>query len=464
MTWISWMGQRPKSEGFYRPSWTSYLLLRHDDAQGKVRHNTLQGKMTHIHWRQDETMTHIHWRQYPIMTHIHWRQYPIMTHSHWRQYPIMTSRHRSKKGQMTSMDLAIKHAAFLQSNQTIEDGTPTDTSSSRDQWQEKKRTERTDPSHCLHPSVRGSWPFQGKIGTQRDGGPQGKSRAGSRGSNGTLCLWLVWGVSYSGWGQRASGRTRTAIRPTGSHSTYDPEKKVDLAWLEEHLGPHLDWMEKHTGPVMVENKNRCPFHPFKELKVLNCEAEFGSLYYKCPMENCPVWCTSETLTAVLSEFTQNTHPQVRTKITALQCQCGLVPNMKLSRTNKNYHRVFLTCGKREKKFYHTVNPCGYFQWMHGPLWKPKRPSQPTLEQFQAKVPRWQTRSTPQGEYFEDGQKGFSTVEPPPPSSILGCFCSRDKKDDRAFERACDQRNEERKRNNCAPYSYDTYRKYGLGIF
>ena len=249
--------------------------------------------------------------------------------------------------------------------------------------------------------------------------------------------------------------------------TYDPDEKVDLAWLEEHLGPNFDWMEKHTGPLLVENKNRCPFHPFKDLKVLNPEAEFGSLYYKCPMENCPVWCTSETLTAVLSEFTKNTHPQVRTKITALQCQCGLVPNMKLSRTDKNYHRVFLTCGKREKKFFHTVNPCGYFQWMHGPLWKPKRPSQPTLDQFQAKTPRWQTIQTPQGEYFQDGQKGGGFRIDEPQASNPRCFCCRDagpKKEDRAFEQACDRANEEQKRNNCAPYSYDTYRKYGLSIF
>ena len=255
--------------------------------------------------------------------------------------------------------------------------------------------------------------------------------------------------------------------------TYDPEKKVDLALLEKNLGPHLDWMEKRKDFVPVEKKNRCPFHPFEELKVLNPEAEFGSLYYKCSMENCPVWCTSETMTSVLSELNQNTHPEVRTKITTLQCRCRLVPDMKLSRTDKNYHRVFLTCGKREKKFYHTVNPCGYFQWMHAPLWKPKRPFQPTLKQFQAKVPRkqqvdtrevlkgvcptfWDSRPTPQ-----DDQKGFTTE--PPPSALLECFCTP-KKDDRAFEKVCDQRNEDRIKNNRAPYSYETYRKYGLGIF
>ena len=246
---------------------------------------------------------------------------------------------------------------------------------------------------------------------------------------------------------------------------------MDLAWLEENLGPHLDGMEKHTSPLLVESKHRCPFHPFEELKVLNPEAEFGSLYYKCPVENCPVWCTSETLSDVLSELVENTHPEVRVKITALQCRCGLVPNMKLSRTDKNYHRVFLTCGKREKKFYHTVNPCGYFQWMHAPLWKPKRPSQPTLEQFQAKVPRKQqvdTREVLKGLFpgcfktqptSQDDQKATE----PPPSAFLGCNCTP-KKDDRAFEQACDQRNEERRRHNCSPYSYNTYRKYGLGIF
>ena len=256
-----------------------------------------------------------------------------------------------------------------------------------------------------------------------------------------------------------------------SSSAYNPEKKVDLAWLETNVGPHFDWMEKRQEPTLLEKG--CPFHRSEELKVLNPEAEFGPLYYKCPVENCPVWCTSETLGIVLKELLQNTHHEVRSKITSLRCKCGCVPRMKLSRTEKNFRRVFLTCGQEP----YQVKPCGYFQWMHGPLWKPKRASHPTLEQFQTKVSRWQTRSTSQGEYFQDTPSALDRhriTHPgcfqqgsgfrPPPSAFLENRPFGTPAETRTFEQLCDERNADRVKHNCAPYSYDTYRRYGLGIF
>ena len=249
-----------------------------------------------------------------------------------------------------------------------------------------------------------------------------------------------------------------------SSSAYDPEKQVDLAWLEENL----DRVERNTGSM----QKTCPFHLSEVLKVLNPEAEWGPLYCKCSVDQCPVWCTTESAPIVLPELTQNTHPEVRAKITALQCQCQLTPRMKLSRTDKNFHRVFLTCGQRQ------AEPCRYFQWMHGPLWKPKRPSQPTLDQFQTKVPRqqvpirevlkalcpgfWESRPTPQGEYFQDGQKGGGFR--PPPSAFLENRPFGAPAETRTFEQQCDEINAEQVKHHCAPYSYDTYRQYGLGIF
>ena len=108
-------------------------------------------------------------------------------------------------------------------------------------------------------------------------------------------------------------------------------------------------------------ETRCPFHRSEELKALTPD-----YYYICPVENCPVWLSIEIKHEVLKELRQNTHPEVRAKITSFFCHCCCVPRMKLSRTKKNFHRVFLTCGQ--------VDPCRYFQWMHEPLWKPKSPS------------------------------------------------------------------------------------------
>ena len=225
---------------------------------------------------------------------------------------------------------------------------------------------------------------------------------------------------------------------------YDPNVKADLEWLEENVAPYLGRRERE--PV----QQSCPFHPLDPLKVLNPEAEFGPLYCKCPEEGCPVWCTTETAHIVLPELIEHTHPEVRAKITEIRCKCSEVPRMKLSRTDKNKNRVFLTCGQNPFQ----IEPCDYFQWMHAPLWKPKRPIQPTLD-------RWQ--KTPVGESL--GQKrmkrpqriDFSSGFKPP---VFG----ESPKPAKSFEQLCDEQNAARTKHNMAPYSYDTYRQYGLGIF
>ena len=231
---------------------------------------------------------------------------------------------------------------------------------------------------------------------------------------------------------------------------YDPNVKTDLPWLEENVAHYLDQRERNIKSM----QQSCPFHPLEVLKVLNPDAEYGPLYCKCPEDGCPVWCTTETAHVVLPKLIEHTHPEVRAKLTELQCKCGQVPRMKLSRSDKNFHRVFLTCGQNP----YQVQPCGYFQWMHAPLWKPKRPAQPTLE-------RWQTVKTPVGEYFALGQKhlkknrsqNFALGFTPP------AFGEKPKPA-KSFEQLCDEQNAVRAKHHCAPYSYDTYRQYGFGIF
>ena len=82
---------------------------------------------------------------------------------------------------------------------------------------------------------------------------------------------------------------------------------------------------------------------------------------------------------------KDTHPQVHTRLKRgeLKCRCGFVPKMKLSRTAKNYNKVFFSCGS----FLTHAKPCGYFQWLHGPLWCPREQAQPTLR-------RWVEESLP----------------------------------------------------------------------
>ena len=135
----------------------------------------------------------------------------------------------------------------------------------------------------------------------------------------------------------------------------------------------LDQMEANLNDLLYE---ACPFHPHQFIHCVNPQTEFGQLRYKCPQEGCPVYLFEDTRDIMLDQLKEDTHPQVRAQLQRglLKCQCGFTPKMKLSRTTKNYNKVFLSCGS----FLTHAKPCGYFQWLHGPLWRPREQAQPSL--------------------------------------------------------------------------------------
>ena len=144
----------------------------------------------------------------------------------------------------------------------------------------------------------------------------------------------------------------------------------------------LDEMDTQFNQLLYES---CPFHPQRFLECVNPQAQFGPLRFKCPQEGCPVYLFEDTREVMMEALKKDTHPQVhaRVKHGELKCKCGFVPKMKLSRTAKNYNKVFFSCGS----FLTHAKPCGYFQWLHGPLWCPREQAQPTLR-------RWVKESLP----------------------------------------------------------------------
>ena len=114
------------------------------------------------------------------------------------------------------------------------------------------------------------------------------------------------------------------------------------------------------------------------------QSNFGPLRFKCPQEKCPVYLFEDTREVMMEKLKEDTHPQVhaRVKHGELKCKCGFVPKMKLSRTAKNYNKVFFSCGS----FLTHAKPCGYFQWLHGPLWCPREQAQPTLRRWVKDTP------------------------------------------------------------------------------
>ena len=143
----------------------------------------------------------------------------------------------------------------------------------------------------------------------------------------------------------------------------------------------LDQMDTQFNQLLYES---CPFHPHQFLECVNPQASFGPLRFKCPQEGCPVYLFEDTREVMMEALKKDTHPQVhaRVKRGELKCRCGFVPKMKLSRTAKNYQKVFFSCGS----FIPGEEPCGYFQWLHGPLWCPREQAQPTLRRWVKDTP------------------------------------------------------------------------------
>ena len=137
---------------------------------------------------------------------------------------------------------------------------------------------------------------------------------------------------------------------------------------------------------------RAHFILTKFIHCVNPQTEFGQFRYKCPQEGCPVYLFEDTREVMLDKLKEDTHSQVRAQLQRglLKCKCGLTPKMKLSGTTKNYNKLFLSCG-----MFRSGDPCGYFQWPHGPLWRPREQAQPSLR-------RW-VKETPHGNvlYYND---------------------------------------------------------------
>ena len=143
----------------------------------------------------------------------------------------------------------------------------------------------------------------------------------------------------------------------------------------------LDQMDTQLNELLYET---CPFHPCEYLCCVNPQTQFGQLRFKCPQEGCPVYLFEESRKVMMEKLKEDTHPQVRARVQRgeLKCKCGFVPRMKLSRTSKNFQKVFFSCGS----FLPGQDPCGYFQWLHGPLWCPRESAQPTLRRWVKDTP------------------------------------------------------------------------------
>ena len=183
------------------------------------------------------------------------------------------------------------------------------------------------------------------------------------------------------------------------HFPWHIDGRVDLAFLETHVAPvmegratpapSLDTILKREPKPALKRQDAfvqteeahftkpapetqrtvilCPFHEETELKFQ--QINDSVTYFYCPIPTCPVWCTQDKAHIILMKLLTDTHEEVRHRLQSfapLKCHCILTPKMRLSQTEKNFERVYLTCGQRLSQ-----DACRYFQWMDAPLWKPK---------------------------------------------------------------------------------------------
>ena len=116
----------------------------------------------------------------------------------------------------------------------------------------------------------------------------------------------------------------------------------------------------------------CPIHEEVPMRCLNADDPCGALLFKCQKPDCSVFYTSDTGEDVRVQLGQEIHPTVHQGLFdgTLKCHCDYTPRMRMSQTEKNPGRVFLTCFKKNE-------PCCYFQWVH---WK-VRPVEGPMDAF-----------------------------------------------------------------------------------
>ena len=162
-------------------------------------------------------------------------------------------------------------------------------------------------------------------------------------------------------------------KPPTVREQAEPASPEYLPSLSEEAEAEVMEVDRRYVP-----KAYCPIHEDCQMTCLNADEVYGALLFKCTKPGCSVFYTSLTAEDVCYQLREAIHPSVWQRLlhADLKCHCDFTPRMKLSQSQKNPGRVFLTCFK-------TVNPCNYFQWVH---WKIRQPQGP-MDAFVQKQPR-----------------------------------------------------------------------------
>ena len=109
----------------------------------------------------------------------------------------------------------------------------------------------------------------------------------------------------------------------------------------------------------VEHLRICPFH----MKIINpFKNNVGVEIYACSHDPCLVCFTAENKAPYLKGLYRKVNKDLYTNYSHLGCDCGLLPELRQSKTGNNPDRMYLAC--REHK-------CKYFRWADQPIADPE---------------------------------------------------------------------------------------------
>ena len=157
-----------------------------------------------------------------------------------------------------------------------------------------------------------------------------------------------------------------------------PPKQEPLYYTEEGLGVLADGTEVewwHTPKEEQQLTEEMSQYLMDEKKPLH--SSFVLEPNSGKKSTCPVFFGGfEQKLTVLNKLCHEIHTKIHQAWGAIACFCDLVPKLKLSQTEKNPNKVFLTCPKMRGA------RCNFFQWIHlapKPLKVPKGSSPSELK-------------------------------------------------------------------------------------
>ena len=131
----------------------------------------------------------------------------------------------------------------------------------------------------------------------------------------------------------------------------------------------LYYLEQGMGGTQVEWTPSQAEEQYQEINLLDYLADENKPLHSVFLleadsggrSTCPVFFGSlEQKQLVLSKLCHEIHPKLQQLWGTMSCLCGLVPKLKLSQSQKNPNKVFLSCPRVQEA------RCKFFQWIHSP--------------------------------------------------------------------------------------------------